>query len=460
MVTVASATPRAPSSRQLAIARGTQAPSAQNPPMSQRSAPTAPLLASMNTTSVAVGGEMSMSQLGDALDRAKGSPVKTIVASIQPYEETTGLDVSEMVGRHHGAGRNTEIMMAAQDEWWKRQRGESLGGARSAAICGPYDILRNIPDAFSTAEPIRDIFPSRPAGRLAFQFIVSETLANLMGGTAIWTEEDQDAVDPDESDTWKACLPIDCKDPVDIVAEAVFACITYDITTEMSAPERLQNVMNALRAARARRKESQILDKIDELSSAYSFAGAYGAVPTLIEVLNTLIAMATYANRLEEEIYTVILPPAVAQILTIDLAGRAYDTGDVTNALQYVRDRVDGVREVVSSLDAAASGEPGLPFAALNPPGEAAQPLPSLSPTGEHRIRMLSPGDALYAETGQLNVGTERDANLIRQNRTMYFEEEFFLLAKNGPSPWFYADVTLCPDGGRGGLYEPVGCVS
>jgi len=150
----------------------------------------------------------------------------------------------------------------------------------------------------------------------------------------------------------------------------------------------------------------------------------------------------------------------VAQILTIDLAGRAYDTGDVTNALQYVRDRVDGVREVVSSLDAAASGEPGLPFAALNQPGEAAQPLPSFSPTGEHRIRMLSPGDALYAETGQLNVGTERDANLIRQNRTMYFEEEFFLLAKNGPSPWFYADVTLCPDGGRGGLYEPVGCVS
>jgi hypothetical protein len=455
----ASATPPAPTSRQIAAARGIQSPAAQNPPTRQASMPTAPLLASMATTSVGVGGEMSMTQLGDALDRAKGSPVKTIVASIQPYEES-GVDIDLMVGRHNGAGRNTEIMLAAQDDWWKRIRGEAV--ARSAAICGPYDILRNIPDQFSTAEPVAGIFPSRPAGRLAFQFIVSEILANVMAGTAIWTEEDQADVDPDDNATWKACLPIDCKDPVEIVAEAVFACITYDITTEMSAPERLQNVMNALKAARARTKEGQILDKIDALSSHYNFTSSYGAVPTLIHALNSAVGLATFANRLEEEIYTVILPPGVTQLLTIDMAGRGYDTGDVTNALQYVRDRVDGVREIVSSLDAARSGEPGLPFAALNPPGDAAVDLPSLSAlnAGKHRIRMVSPGDALYAETGQMNVGTERDADLIRQNRTMYFEEEFFLLAKNGPSPWFTLDVQLCEDGARAGLIEPVGCTS
>lgn len=456
-IAVASATPPAPSSRQVAQARGSQAPAAQAPAPVVR---TAPMLAALSQTDVQVGAEMSMMQLGAALDNAKGNNHKTIVASFKPYEED-GVDRSILLGRHNGAGLNTEIMLQAQDEWWKRIKGEAVP-ARAAAICGPYDILRNIPDAFSTAEPVRDIFPSRPAGRLAFQFIVSESLATVMGGTAIWDEDDQAAVDPDDSDTWKACLPIDCKDPVDIVAEAVFACITYDITTEMSAPERLQNVMNALRAARARRKESQILDKIDALSSHYNYYGSYGAVPTLIEALNTAIAQATYTNRLEDEIYTVILPPGVVQLLTMDLAGRAYDTGDVTNALQYVRDRVEGVREVVSSLDAAASGEPGLPFVALNPPGEAAVDLPSLSAlnNGQHRIRLVSPGDALYAETGQLNVGTERDAGLIRQNRTMYFEEEFFLLAKNGPSPWFTLDVRLCADGGRGGLYDPVGCSS
>lgn len=455
----ASATPPAPNSRQLAMARGTQAPAAQVAPM--RTAPVAPMLAAMSGgTDVQVGAEMSMAQLGDALDRAKGNQIKTVVASIRSFEEDPNVDRSIMLGRHNNAGLNTEIILSAQDDWWKRVKGEAVP-ARAAAICGPYDILRNIPDAFSSATPIADIFPSRPAGRLAFQYIVSETLANVMGGTAIWDEDDQAAVNPDDSDTWKACLPIDCKDPVDCIAEAVFACITYDITTEMSAPERLQNVMNALRAARARRKESQILDKIDALSSHYNYYGEYGAVPTLIAALNTAIAQATYANRLQEEIYTVILPPAVVQLLTIDLAGRAYDTGDVTNSLGYVRDRVEGVREVVSSLDAAASGEPGLPFAALNPPGNAAVDLPPLSSgVGQHRIRLISPGDALYAETGQLNVGTERDASLIRQNRTMYFEEEFFLLCKNGPSPWFTLDVALCPDGGRGGFYDPQGCGS
>lgn len=454
----ASAAPMRASSRAIASVRTVQAPAAQQPPT--RLAPTAPLLASVSGTDIQVGAEMSMAQLGDALDLAKSNRQKTVVASLRPYDED-GTDKSIMVGRHHGSGVNTEIMLQAQDEWWKRIKGQSVP-ARAAAVCGPYDILRNIPDAFSSATPIADIFPSRPAGRLAFQFIVSEILANVMGGTAIWTEEDQEQVDPDDSDTWKACLPIDCKDPVEIVAEAVFACITYDITTEMSAPERLQNVMNALRAARARRKEAQILDKIDALSSHYNFASPYGAVPALIAGLNNAIGLATYANRLEEEIYTVILPPGVVQLLTIDLAGRAYDTGDVTNALQYVRDRVDGVREVVSSLDAAASGEPGLPFAALNTPGNAAVDLPSLSALngGQHRIRMISPGDALYAETGQLNVGTERDANLIRQNRTMYFEEEFFLLAKNGPSPWFTLDMWLCADGSRAGLIEPEGCGS
>jgi hypothetical protein len=444
-------------SRQIAANRGVQSPAVQQPP--KVSAPPAPLLASVSSSDIMVGSEMSMSQLGAALDRSKNSAQPIIVASISPFEEAD-VDRDIMIGRHHTAARNTEIMQEAQEEWRAAQRGEMP--ARAAAICGPYDILRNIPDQFSTAEPVRDIFPSRPAGRLAFQFIVSEVLANVMGGTAIWDEDDQAAVDPDDSDTWKACLPIDCKDPVDIVAEAVFACITYDITTEMSAPERLQNVMNALKAARARRKEAQILKNIDALSSHYNFASDYGAVPTIIAALNTALGMATYAERLEEEIYTVILPPGTVQLLTIDLAGRAYDTGDVTDALGYVRDRVPGVRSVVGSLDASAAGQPGLPFPALNPPGHAAVDLPSLSAVnqGLHRLRVVSPGDALYAETGQLNVGTERDASLVRQNRTMYFEEEFFLLAKNGPSPWFTIDTYLCADGSRAGLIEPQGCGS
>ena len=230
----------------------------------------------------------------------------------------------------------------------------------------------------------------------------------------------------------------------------------------MSNPEYVANLLNALNALRARTKEGRILQRIDALSSAYTYVGGgYGAIPTLIAMLNTATAQAVFTNRLDLPRYTVLLPPGLVHVLCIDEAGRGYNSDTVTDVLKYVTDRCPDVRSVEMTLDASLGAEPGLPFAALNTPGAAAVALPSLDDgSGQHRVRIVDPAAAIYGETGDLNIGTSRDPQLLRQNKTQYFAEEYLLLAKHGPEPWFSIDVTLCPDGSRAGLIEPFGCIS
>lgn len=451
---LASMTPATPSAAQVAAARGAQTASAQTPPPSAPTGVKVALTASISGDDFGVGQEMSMSQFGSALDRVKRGGGRTVVASLAPFDEMTEGSIPALLSNDNGATRNTALMREAQDAWRARRQGD----VRAAAICEPLDVIRQIPDAFVTAEPVRDIFPSRPAGRLGFTFVPSVVLSDVWGGTGLWDDTDQGSVDPDVSSTWKECLDVDCPTPETITADAVTACLTWDLTTEMSNPEYVANLLNALNAARARRKEGRILQRVDALSHHYTFASAYGAMPALVKALNEAVAQAVYADRQAEPDYTVILPPGLVQLLTIDMTGRAYTSDDVADVLAYLRSAVDGVGSVVRSLDASAAGQPGLPFAALNPVGGGAVPLPSLD--GDHRVRLLDPGAALYAETGALNVGTTRDSQLLRQNKTQYFAEEFLLLAKSGPQPWFTLDVTLCADGARAGFIEPVGCTS
>lgn len=452
---LASATPPRPSAAQIAAARGSQ-PAAAQQASAAPARPRAALLAATSTDRVAVGDGMSLADLGEALDRVKGSKQATRVASIQAYEEDPAF-AGMVIGRG-SVEQNTEDVRATREAWSAARRGETLD-ARMAAICEPLDVLRDVPDAFNTSEPVREMFPSRPGSRLGWQFLASVGLADLDGAAGLWDEDDQDAVNPDDSATWKPCLVVDCPTPQSIKAEAVVACLLWNNTQEMSNPENIANLMNALRALRARIKEGRILQRIDALSHRYTLEGEYGATVTVIDAVNRALAQATYLNREEETMYDVVLPPGLVSLLRIDLASRGYEGINVTDALAYVRDRVN-VGRVVQSLDPSlgtgADAEPSLPFTALNAVGQAAIPLPSLDDT--YRIRVLDPGAALYSETGQLNVGTSTDSSLLRQNRTQYFTEEYLMLAKQGPAPWFAIDVDLCGNGARAGFVEPFVC--
>lgn len=456
---LASATPAPPSAAQIASARGVQPASAQQSPTPTRQRPRAALTANIGGDNAQIGQHITDADLAEMLDRTKHSAARTIVAALPAYTEMgPNADVGMILGQG-SPEQNSAMMREIRETWAAGQRAVRDGqplDARTAAICEPLDIRREIPDAFNTNEPIRGIFPNSPATRLGFQYFRSVGLADVSGAVNVWTETLQGDVDPDTSSTWKPCLEIDCPSAQSIKAEAIVACLLWDLTMEMSNPENLANLRNALNALRARIKEGKILQRIDANSSHYTHDGDYGAVPTLIEALNTAMAIGGFVNRLEDETYTAILPPGAVAVLLIDLVSRGFEGFGVTDALGYVRDRVAGVGQVVMSLDASLSGEPSLPFPALNPVGDAADPLPSLNDT--YRVRLLDPSAAIYSETGQLNMGTTADSQLLRQNKTQFFQEEFLLLAKQGPQPWFAIDVDLCANGARAGWVTPTTC--
>lgn len=464
------------SAAQLAAARGTQPPVAQDPPAPSPARPRAPMLAAVGGEQFTPGQEISIGQLGVAFDRFKGQAGDRVfdndgrgtggvmLASLGAFEDSAEFDRSEMLHADNGPNVNDRLIRETQEAFLAQRRGETLT-AHQAAICDPLDYIREIPSAFSTAEPVRAIFPSRPAGRLGFQFTPSILLSDVSSGVTLWDEADQAAVVGTDAATWKPCVAVICPPISNVRAEAVPGCLTFDLTTEMSNPARIQNATDALNAVRARTKEGRILELIDRNSSKFRYTGDYGALPNLIEALNTMVAQAVYANRIDDPAYTVILPPAVAQILTIDRANRAYGVeAEVQDVLAYLRGSIEGVSAVVESLDASLGGEPGIPFPALPATTAAGGPagltnLPYIE-GGDYRIRLVDPAAAIYAETGEMNVGVARDTSMLRQNRSQYFVEDFFMLAKNGPSPWMTVDMVLCADGSRAGLVTPDGCAT
>lgn len=463
---LAAAAPKA-SAAQLAAA-GSQAPAKQEPKAAPKAKVAMVAAAGLGEHE---GEEVSWEDIAEAISRNNRSG-KTYLAAIPGFSEAEG--APKALSLDNGPFMNNDLIREAVDDWRELQKGERP--VKTAAICEPLDILRDVPSAFSTAEPVSAIWPQRPIGRLGFQFTPGIDLVDVLDAVAHWTEADQAAVDPEDQSTWKPCVEVDCPPIATVKASAVTACLTFDNTTEMSNPERVRNFTEAVTAVRARIKEGLQLGVIDALSHRYEFTGDYGALPALVQAINSLVAQLRYFNRLNEVNYLVIVPPAVSETLTIDRANRAYGVEmETSDVMAYLRGNLYNIGGVVESLDEAiarddvidpatgdpldpGTNEPGLPFNTLNPVGETAVAVPPLAAT--RRIRIIDPSAAIYGETGELYAGVQRSPEMLRQNRAQYFVEEYFLLTKHGAQPWATIDVDLCPNGARAGLEEPFSCPS
>jgi hypothetical protein len=286
-------------------------------------------------------------------------------------------------------------------------------------------------------------------------------LVDVAGSVSLWNEANQAAVDPNTASTWKPCKTFVCPPSQSATVEAIVECVQFDNTLEMSNPERVRNLQNAVDALSARTYEGRILQRIDALSHPFRFTGDYGALPALdrgdqLARPATDVVEPAGAGELRPH------PPAGrAEILAIDRANRAYgsemDAGTCSKSSQAA---LEGVARIVVSLDPSLGGEPGTFLDPLPLVGVEAQrgAIPYIS-GGVYRIRLVDPSAAIYATTGEVNAGVLRDANMVRQNRTGYFTERFFMLEKNGPQPWANIDVKLCADGSRAGLVAPNGCL-
>lgn len=401
--------------------------------------------------------EVDLGALGQRFDRARRGEVgKVYLAGIGAFTDMAEGDVPEALSMDLGAPANDRLISEAVEDWRARQRGETAP-ARQAAICEPFDIIREIPDNFVADEPVSGIFPSRPAGRLGFTFTPSMQLTGVAGGHGIWTSSDQDAVDPADPTTWKDCVEVECGTPDTIEAIWAFGCLLFRNDTEISSPERMRNAQNALSSARARDKEGRVLSLIDAETHHYHVDFTYGAVPELIGAINTALAQGQEADRIGLGEYVAILPPGVTQVLLNDQVAKGFNSDAVRDLLAYILDNLEGVSRIVQSLDWSDAGEVGQPFPALNAVGPGAvTELPRLGDT--YAIRLIDPSGWIYAETGEMFTGVARSPDLLRQNKAQFFSEQAFMLAKHGPQPDFTLRVELCDSGSRADLVTPRVC--
>lgn len=450
----------------VAAARPAQSTAASRP-QTQPARPRAAFVAAAGQTEVQQGVEVDYARIGQMADAAKHrlqgqsmGPVKAFIASIPAFEDMSDLGVQPL-SANLSLSQNDQLVREAVEAWKIRSGRMEAPVGRTAAICDPLDIIREIPDCSTARDPFGDSLPQRPAGRLGFQFTPAISLSALDGAvTGGWTDAVQALVDPDDNTTWKPCIDIGCPTPDSVRAEAITACVTFDVTTELSSPERVQDVLSKLDALRTRKRTVRLLSIADGLSSLYTFTSTfdYGAFPALIEGAMSTMARAVYAERIDEGDYNVYLPPGLVETLATDLVGRAYqDTEAMAQAQADIVRMVESITglRVVRLLDAVA----GNPFAALNPPGDAADALPALGGSGMvFPVRFIAPEAALYFSTGEERTGLESSPELMRQNKRQWFSEEFVGLAKHGCHPWFRVDMTLCPNGARTGFNTPVAC--
>lgn len=417
------------------------------------------------TAAMGTRGQAGEASFGDIVAASiNAGEGKTYLASVEGFDamRARGDDLPEPLSWGN-IERNDELIHESQDSWKARQAmaagDESEQTARTAAICDPLDIIREIPDAFTSEERVAPVFPARPAGRLGFQFTPSANLSDVTSGTGIFTETDQASVDVTNSATWKGIVDFACGTPSSVRALAVYAAARYDNTLEISSPERLANLRNALDAARARRKEGRVLNLLDATLGRNLYELPVGAVPALVSMLSHVVAVASDFNRLSDPSFTVVLPPGIIAPLVADVVKRQFaDPSAVPDVLNALRS-VPGVSNVVLSLDGtdAGIGQPGYPLTAPRQASDVPGYIPSLD--GQtYRVRIFDPADYIYAETGEMHAGVYRSTNEIRQNKAVLFTEEYLMLAKAGPQRGQYVDITLCGSGRRATGFDPGDC--
>lgn len=438
------------------------------PPPSETHRPrVASLMAPSNSSQSDAGTELSLEDIGSRVtELARGgpeldNPVKTRVASIPAFEGTSGLRES-MLRNNQSAETNDGIIREAVGSWRQQYdaRKAAAAGAHVAAICDPLDIIREIPDCTQATTPFQDSLPSRPASRLGFQFTPSMSINDMAAGMTTWTDANQAAVDPANPATWKPCVFVDCPTASPVRAKAIPACFTFDNTLDMSNPERVRDAMLKMSALRARNTTAYLLDIANGLAHHYDYDGPYGAMPSFIGAVLSILPQGEYAERLDDGTpYVLYTPPGLLEALVIDRDSVGYLSDVVRGqATTFIEQEcaAAGWNVSVVDIDDVAVGQ-AAPFAPLNGLGVANRTaLPGLG--GKFQVQLLAPEAALYFSTGDINYGIERSPELNRQNRAQFFAEEYVGLAKHGCHPWYTLHVDLCENGARAGLVTPLDC--
>ena len=312
----------------------------------------------------------------------------------------------------------------------------AIGAA--GGICGPLAADFSHPICGDRGRPIRDSLTQFQADRGGIRYAPSATLADVVGGTSIWTAAND--VDPTPSPATKACLVIDCEDELEALVDAVVACVQIGNFQARFNPEFWRSRLDLLAIAHDRLAETTIYNEIVAQSTAVTYAATDGTVPTVLGAIDKAVQGLKSRLRITDTQFRAIMPEWLHGALRADLARQAYGSpSEQLAASDAVLDSYFSARGVTPTWS------PDVDLFAAQAAG-ALQEWPG----GNAVIVVYPVGTFMFLDGGTLDLGTEiTDSTLNQTNDRQAFMETFEKVVKRGCESLAITvpvdEVCLCP---------------
>lgn len=309
----------------------------------------------------------------------------------------------------------------------------------AGGLCAPLEVMYDVEVIGSAERPLRDGLARFATERGGIQYRPNTSAAAAINGAGVWTMANDEAVDPEESDSpTKACYIVDCPDLEDANVQAIYSCLEFSNVTSRFDPETTaSNVQQGL-IAHARLAENELYNAMAAGSKLIYGAQQLGATRDILGYLDRVIAYYRNRHRLTERTsLTQVLPAWVRELVRADLA-RQMPAGDWMGALAVSDSQVDAffaTRNVSviwfldgSTADATVNSQsiPRQTYADV----AAGAPIPPFKTKIDSLL--FTTGSWLFLDGGSLDLGLVRDSELNSRNRYRQFSETFEGVADRG----------------------------
>lgn len=351
---------------------------------------------------------------------------------------------AEVITPNMNSWEATEIIARARDA---AQTPDALTAA--ACFCGPDEVKPDFQVVGDTARPFRNMFTSIPISGGGFRYYRDLSINPDSGSVNIWTCDDQDLVDAADPTTWKECSELDCFTDNEAGAYMITACTIVNTLHRWAHPYQIDRWIDKLQVEYAALAETALIDIVEADAGTPFTVGVagdtmanYGPKAQLAYALASLSFAMGYQFRSRGlEGHVVSIPRALGDLILADQRLRGFDNGETRETLLRQVGADFGVR-LVERLDESTSRKAAAAatVTALNAGGKIdTTTTPLVMPT--QRLYIIRPDQWVHGEGAIVGADWHVDTPLLRQNKQLYFWENWELLERTGVEKAYIVDL-------------------
>lgn len=305
----------------------------------------------------------------------------------------------------------------------------------SGGCCSIPEPIYEQPMIGDLSRPIRNAFDVLQASRGAVQAYPPVCIPDE--GADVWTCAQDEAVDPEDPDTWKACVEILCEESEPTLVEPIYKCLTIGTFQQRFAPEQWEAILFQTSKLATRLAEARLFNWL-AASSTSVYPNAFETGSTYANFIKQQIRIAAgirQDQRLGDAQIITVGSNLIYSAIAEDTLTRRLNS---TEPVEFFKDKVDSVlREFgityVGSDDVSELGAFSYDGTIPAYPDE----LPMVT---------LPAGSAKVLDGGERNLGIDiSDHDLNRQNKVAAFDEFWEgLLVRNCNVVYSTVEVEEC----------------